>query len=293
MNDGTPIIIVKKKAHGGHAHHGGSWKVAYADFVTAMMAFFMVMWIMGLSEETKASIQGYFNDPFAKVRAAPRGETLFSTKSFPNSKPGKIQSEIAKSTATEKRDVKELERKIKSELKTELGKTGRIDLSDLAKYIDVKVTDEGLRIEFVEKTGSVFFESGNAIIRPSAAKLIARLAPIFARSGRKMIVEGHTDAQAYVGTAYTNWNLSTDRALALQTAMIHDGVSPDSFDGVRGYAATRLRDPQHPLDYSNRRVSLLLPFRTAQETKMAENMPKEAIGRRVQGYFSKPVEIAP
>ncbi|HWA82053.1 MAG TPA: flagellar motor protein MotB, partial [Fimbriimonadaceae bacterium] len=85
--DATPIIIKKKKSH-GHAHHGGSWKVAYADFVTAMMAFFMVMWIMGLSEDTKTKIQGYFNDPINFMKSQAHGSVVISPKSMPISKPG-------------------------------------------------------------------------------------------------------------------------------------------------------------------------------------------------------------
>ena len=107
MHDGTPIIVKKKKGHGGHAHHGGSWKVAYADFVTAMMAFFMVMWIMGLSEETRAQIQGYFNDPMGFMRNMPRSRNVINLQGAPP-KPSPASSTFEDGKRQDEKRLKEL-----------------------------------------------------------------------------------------------------------------------------------------------------------------------------------------
>src|SRR2546421_12165067 len=110
--DATPIIIKRKKAH-GHAHHGGSWKVAYADFVTAMMAFFMVMWIMGLSDETRAQIQGYFNDPIGFMKTQPRSRTVISVKGRPSNKPGQTSQHQNQPYRDEKAQIEALKKNLK------------------------------------------------------------------------------------------------------------------------------------------------------------------------------------
>jgi chemotaxis protein MotB len=286
MSD-APIIIKKKKAH-GHAHHGGSWKVAYADFVTAMWAFFMVMWIMGLSDDVKMKIQGYFNDPLGFMKNQPKSQSAFSVKAFPSSKAGSSSSK-----ATEAVFREEHERKSASELKEKITKAvaQSADLKDLLKHVEITVTPEGLRIELLESTGAVFFESGRAEIKPDALELIKRIASVLATTNRSMIVEGHTDAKPYAGKDYTNWDLSTDRALALRRALAIGGVGEGQFLGVRGLAATQLRKPSDPFHYSNRRVSILLPFEASKDQKI--DMPKVEEKSHVDGMFQPPLEIVP
>src|SRR5688572_5122276 len=143
MHDGTPIIIKKKKSHGGHAHHGGSWKVAYADFVTAMMAFFMVMWIMGLSEENRTIIAGYFNDPGAFMKTPPVSRNIMPLKGQEAPRPG--QSKMKENSAI---NTENKERKLQSEIKKAI--EGEVDLKVMLENIDMALTEEGLRIEFVE-----------------------------------------------------------------------------------------------------------------------------------------------
>ncbi|MGV3617629.1 MAG: flagellar motor protein MotB [Fimbriimonas sp.] len=268
MSEHTPIIIKKKKVHGGHGHHGGSWKVAYADFVTAMMAFFMVMWIMGLSDDTKSQIQGYFNDPLGFNKTLPRSKSVISIRGVPAMKPGTSREPDGK---RHEKDEKEL-RKVANEVKGQLEKTE--GLEKLMKQIEVLVTREGLRIEFVESSHMAFFQSGSSVLRPEARQMVAKIAPVLAKSGREMMVEGHTDAQPYAGKGFTNWDLSSGRALALRQALANGGVRYDQFKAVRGLAETELRDPEHPLSASNRRVSILLPW---EKEKAVEEPPKEDI----------------
>lgn len=282
----TPIIIKKKKVHGGHGHHGGSWKVAYADFVTAMMAFFMVMWIMGLSEDTKAQIQGYFNDPLGFMKNQPRLKISVSPPGSPNAGkgPGKGNGNDPS------RDEEQKMNKIKGEISEKMQAEG--DLSKLLEHIEMTITTEGLRIEFVESTVATFFASGQSTILPSAMKFVKRVGPILAQSGRPMIIEGHTDAEPYPSDSYNNWDLSADRANAMRRALQSSGVPYKQFCGVRALADTELKRPDKPLDVSNRRVSILLPF---QKPKGSSNeMPREEFEDRLKKQSGpSSVTIAP
>jgi chemotaxis protein MotB len=248
-------IIIKKKIVGGHAHHGGSWKVAYADFVTAMMAFFMVMWLMSMSEDTKDKIQGYFNDPLGFTSTAPKSHTILTMDGMPKPKPnvtaGKGSGEQAASS--EQNRLQQVKSKVERALADDHG------LSNLTKDIKVTLTTEGLLIQFIEAKGAVFFESGSNVIRPEALKVVAKIAPILTASRHQLEIQGHTDAQPFQGRINGNWALSTDRALALQSALEEDLVPDKQFSTLRGYAATHLLDPLHPLSYVNRRVTILLP----------------------------------
>ncbi|MCX7799256.1 MAG: OmpA family protein [Fimbriimonadales bacterium] len=295
MSEGAPIIIKKKKvSHGGH--HGGSWKVAYADFVTAMMAFFMVMWIMGLSDQDKALIQGYFQDPLGFVKNEPRAKVSIANfkSSPPRTGPWKQSGGSAQGVEEVRRldedQVRQIGREIGEALKEMAQKDGV--LKELVKQIELVVTPEGLRMEFIEGAGAVFFDSGCAVIRPEARRLIQRVAPLIAKSGRKLVIEGHTDARPYPpGRNYDNWDLSNDRAQAMRRLLKASGVPEDRVIEVRGFAATRLRRPDRPFDYSNRRVTVLLSFEHVEEKKVG--MPSADLESRIQGLFRRPVDIAP
>ncbi len=267
MNDGTPIIIKKKKA-APHAHHGGSWKVAYADFVTAMMAFFMVLWIMGLSDDTRTQIQGYFNDPHGFMKTLQRSTSVVSLPGVPPM----TRKDRPNQTIEDQQRVEVVKRQIENELHRD-----DTNPQSLSQYVDVQVTGEGLRIDFVETLGAVFFENGKAEIRPKARALIKRLAPILTQSHRTVVIEGHTDARPYPGTGYTNWDLSSDRANAMRRLLVQDGVAQHQIVEVSAYADTRLRVPENPNHFSNRRVTLLLPYekRMVEETLPAETMDEK------------------
>jgi chemotaxis protein MotB len=272
------VIIVKKKAAHGHGHHGGSWKVAYADFVTAMMAFFMVMWIMGLSEENKNIIQGYFNDPLGFNKTVPRSNAIVDLKMKPNStgrsgrSDGKGSHDI-KSVGDNAGELAKIEKAAKQLLESdpELAKA-------LKEHIDFRLTEEGLRLEFKEAATPVFFESGSAVLRKEGLKLIQKIGPFLAQKGCKIIVEGHTDSVGYGSKAsYSNWELSQDRAGAMRRALIGSGVNYGQFQGVMGYAETK---PLYPdtRDPRNRRVSVLVPKETTKEILGGgENEPKKEL----------------
>lgn len=288
MSDGTPIIIKKKKAH-AHGHHGGSWKVAYADFVTAMMAFFMVMWILGLSAETKALIQGYFNDPLGFTKNEPKSRVnIQPTNGSPYSGVGMDKGTGEKPVQTEREVAKEMQRDIERAAESV---SGSAEAAGLLSNLKLQITDEGLQLEFVENTGVVFFETGSATIRPIARVLIQRIAPILARSKRKMLIDGHTDARPYPSDHYDNWDLSNDRATAIRRALRSGGVTERQIIAVRAFADTRLKNPDDPDHFSNRRVTVLLPWMRDGESAVA--MPREILSADVRAAFKKPVGIEP
>lgn len=264
----TPIIIKKKKVAGHGGHHGGSWKVAYADFVTAMMAFFMVMWIMGLSPETKEKIQGYFNDPHGFMKNLPRTKTVIAINGMPVSKAGESKNPAATPFEREHESQKALEKDIKKSVSESQ------QLKEIMEHVDIQLTPEGLRIEFLEDKND-FFQSGGSVLKPSALKVINLIGPKLAASGRPVIVEGHTDAVPFAGDPLRNFALSTERAVALQTALGRTGIAADKFLYVKGMGDRELRDPEHPTSGVNRRVTILLPFNSPQNAKI--EMPKEEI----------------
>ncbi len=244
-SNSQPIIVIKKK--GEHAaHHGGAWKVAYADFVTAMMALFIVLWLMSTSEEVKQAVGGYFLDPsghgkMAGSAIAGQGETLAMKKDDMNQLKDKLQQAI-----------KELP-----------------DFQKLEKNVKMTVTGEGLRIELIENEKGMFFESGSAQPSEEGRDLLAKMARELGDLPNNILIEGHTDAKPYPGATYTNWELSADRANAARRIMQDEGLRPDQVSQVRGFAAQSLRDPAHPEDASNRRISVIVQYRNAQPTPAA------------------------
>ncbi|MBX3119744.1 MAG: OmpA family protein [Fimbriimonadaceae bacterium] len=296
MAEVQPIIIKKKKVVAG-GHHGGSWKVAYADFVTAMMAFFMVMWIMGMDSETRSMIQGYFNDPLGFVKNPPKTQTAFSIPGSPKPKEGvagsKGMSPDTRSTSEKQSAEMQLQKENLESVKTKIEKALSADpeLKGLLKYVSLTVTDEGLLVELTEAVGAVFFESGSYAIRPEAMKLISKVGPILSHSGYKIIVKGHTDAMPYAGSGYTNWDLSTDRAQAMRRALSQNGVAEDQFVSVTGLADKELKNTADPNHFSNRRVTLLLPYK--KPIGMSEDLSIDAFKQVNQGAFSRDVVIAP
>ncbi len=235
-NKTRPIIVIKKKGgHGGH--HGGAWKVAYADFVTAMMALFIVLWLMNSSEKVKKAVAGYFNDP--RGTSTLMGTTMTGT--------GESVT-VAKSN-----DLQKLKDKLEQEIKA------RKDLEKLSKQIEITITPEGLRIELIEDKNGTFYKSGSARLSDQGQELLALLASELKTLPNNLLIEGHTDATQYSHDAnYTNWELSADRANAARRLMQQDGVRSDQVTQIRGYADQLLRVKNNPYDPSNRRISILV-----------------------------------
>jgi chemotaxis protein MotB len=233
----TPPIIVKKKiSHGGH--HGGAWKVAYADFVTAMMSLFIVLWLMNTSKPIQDAVSGYFKDP-----------------SGVSTKPGSDAAGPPKVITVKKEDMEQL----KADLEKAISEVS--NFSKFKSHIVMTITSEGLRIELLESAGGTFFDSGSAKITGDSVGVISALAEELGKLPNKLAIEGHTDSKPYgPGALYTNWELSSDRANAARRLMQANGVRPDQVTQVRGFANQRLRKPDYPLDPSNRRISVIVKY---------------------------------
>jgi chemotaxis protein MotB len=231
----APIIVVKKKGgHGGH--HGGAWKVAYADFVTAMMALFIVLWLTSQSSKVKEAVAGYFNDP--KGTASLLGTTMAGNGIEV------VQDDPA---------LKQLKEKLEAEIKA------KKELEKLSKQIEITITPEGLRIELLESKNGTFYESGSARLSDNGQELLGLLAGELKTLPNKLQIEGHTDAAQYSNNAdYSNWELSADRANSARRLMQQDGVRQDQVTQIRGYADQMLRVKDNPYDPSNRRISILV-----------------------------------
>lgn len=237
MDKTRPIIILKKKGgHGGH--HGGAWKVAYADFVTAMMALFIVLWLLNSSKQIQVAVGGYFKDPTGtakKVGSNMVGSGENFTLTRDNMAKLKEQLQIA---------IKQM-----------------TDFEKLKSHIEMTVTAEGLRIELSESAKGTFFDSGSAKLNSDGSEMLVTLAKELGNLPNKLSIEGHTDSSPYAPSAtYGNWELSSDRANAARRVMQANGIRSDQITQVRGFADQRLRKPDAPLDPSNRRISLIVQY---------------------------------
>ena len=252
----SEIIIIKKKvAHGG-GHHGGAWKVAYADFVTAMMALFIVLWLMNASKQVQEAVGGYFKDPrgTAKVVGTNRNGGGF--------------------VALKKEDMSKLKEQL-------LQSIHHLDPGNkLKNQIEITVTQEGLRIEMMESAKGTFFQLGSAKPTPALIELLNLLAGELGKLPNNLSIEGHTDSKPYSSArGYDNWDLSSDRANAARRLMQTGGLRGGQVSKVRGFADQRLRLPKIPEDPSNRRISLIVQYQIQNSSEVA---PKIAASSATQ-----------
>jgi chemotaxis protein MotB len=249
------IIVVRRPRKGEHGHHGGAWKVAYADFVTAMMAFFLVMWIMAQSKEVKVAVAGYFRDPGAFETV--RGDGVLDGGKSPEAG-GLVAADTGLSLAAEQQVLAAAAERIRQDL------LRAQNLAELRDQIEFKLTTEGLRIDLVDRTGSSFFDTGRSVLRGEAAVILEVIAREIGRLQNDVVVEGHTDSAPYgSGAKYGNWELSADRANAARRQMEEAGMSRGQVQAVRGFADTQLHVADAPLDPRNRRVSIVVRSRAA------------------------------
>jgi chemotaxis protein MotB len=241
--DPAPLIIVRKKKRGHGGHHGGAWKVAYADFVTALMALFIVLWLVNTNQAVRDAVSGYFKDP--RGYGKEKGTALTGVPK----EPPKAAAEVSKD------NMKDLKKKIEEAMK-------RLpDLNKLKNQVEITITDEGLRIELLETDKGAFFESGSSHPTTFGQELMELLAVEIGKLENYVMIEGHTDSKPYVSpVGYSNWELSADRANAARRIMQATGLRSEQVSEVRGYADQQLRKPQNPADASNRRISLIVKF---------------------------------
>ncbi len=254
--ESPPIIVKKVKGH--HGAHGGAWKVAYADFVTALMALFIVLWVMGQSAEVKEAVASYFKDPIG-----------FSDKSksmWNNEYPGIVNNPLENdptNTAMEKERLKEMGQSILQDLASSK------EFVNMMDQITIDFVDEGLRIEMSDTENDIFFEIGTTKLNEKAQLLLEKIGHQIAKLPNKIVVEGHTDSRPYTGdgTGYTNFELSAERANSARRALTVGGVPDSQFDEVRGYADRLLKDKNDPFNAKNRRISVIVKYSKSSEEK--------------------------
>ncbi len=226
---GEATIVIIRKPRRRRRRHGGAWKVALADFVTAMMALFMVLWLWQSSDETQQAVAAYFQDPDAPAGAG--GQSRQSDQ-------GRL-SDVAASIRRSLRDMP--------------------GLASLSDYIAVSETPEGLRIELLENEGGTFFQTGSPSPTGLGSGALKLIAAELDELPNELVIEGHTDSRPFTArNNYSNWDLSTDRANSARRILIAGGVGARQIVQVRGFADVRLRRPGAPEDPSNRRVSIIV-----------------------------------
>jgi chemotaxis protein MotB len=239
--DDKPRIIKKKcRLPHGAGHHGGAWKVAYADFVTAMMALFLVLWLLGASNSReKAVIAHYFREP--GVFSGSRGI-------IPQGGEDKLGSGIIQAPTMET---------IHAHIKE--GLAGLKDIISLEDQVPITITPEGIMIEMIDKEKQAFFELSSATVKPIMSKILKLIANEIKGTQNKLIIAGHTDARPFHNESYySNWELSAARALNTRRDLEEAGIRPERFEQVVGYADRKLRVPNDPLASENRRISILI-----------------------------------
>jgi len=247
-----PLIIVRKKADHHDDEHGGAWKVAYADFVTAMMALFIVLWLLSASEKVQKAVGGYFQDPTGKGKQV-----------------GSTNGGAGETLTLSEKQLKEIKEKIEQAMKQIPA------FKDMQNQIKMTMTAEGLRIDLLETKRGLFFENGDPRPTEAGGTLLKVLAGELAKLPNKVAIEGHTDSTPYGRPDYSNWELSADRANAARRILSEAGLDDNRISQVRGFADQRLLLPKDPDNPSNRRISIIVRNQgmDEQDEKMAAAPP--------------------
>ncbi|GMR19874.1 MAG: hypothetical protein BMS9Abin36_0469 [Gammaproteobacteria bacterium] len=285
MDNKKQPIIIKKIVRGGHGHHGGSWKVAFADFATAMMAFFMLMWLMGgTSDSEKAAISEFFVNPSAAIGTSNTPTPTSSALQGPGGastsmiqlggamdlSKGEGQKLNEKMPDDEKviKKAEELEKKrlesLMEKLKEAIEESGA--LKPFKDQMKIEITPEGLRIQIVDKENRPMFSSGRADLKDYSSEILYELASFINEVPNHISITGHTDATPYAGKPdYSNWELSADRANAARRALILGGMGKNKIGRVVGLSSTLLFDKKNPLNPINRRISIIVMNKATEE----------------------------
>jgi chemotaxis protein MotB len=276
MAEKKPIIIKRVKKVMGHGHHGGAWKIAYADFVTAMMAFFLLMWLLAsTTEDQRRGISDYFQNPMKvslmggdgvgeQTRPIPGGGEDFRLSEGEVARIAKRESE---EQAEAERSAHELERleQLKNTIEAAIDEIPT--LQQFKGQLLLDLTSEGLRIQIVDRESRPMFDSGSAQLKPYARELLAELSVILNKTPNRLSISGHTDATPFSGGAagYSNWELSNDRANSARRELVAAGLYDEKVMRVVGLASTVLLDKDSPTNPMNRRISIVVMNRDAEQ----------------------------
>ena len=284
-------IIIKRVKKGGHGHHGGAWKIAYADFVTAMMAFFLLMWLLGSTTEgDKKGIADYFNSPLkismmggsgsGDSSSIIRGGGTDLSRSSGQVKQGEVE---AKKRAINLQALKAEQRRaelarlqaIREKVEEVLASNPK--LAAMRSQIRLDMTADGLRIQIVDELNRAMFDSGSAVVQPHMRELLREIGSVLAQGPNRLTLEGHTDAQPFAAgeRGYSNWELSSDRANASRRELVAGGLPDERVLRVQGLASSQLFEPESPASPANRRISIIVMNREAEERILSPAAPPE------------------
>ncbi len=275
-----PIIVKKKKRHGGH--HGGAWKVAYADFVTAMMAFFLVMWLVAQDQEVKEVVAAYFNDPvgFSKAYSGSilegGGSAIMENINIPNESRMEFEKMVQQQLKSAGEDILETLKDLP-------------EFNQVQSLIEIELTAEGLRIQLIESSKesiSGFYKLGSRELNKKGKTILTAISKELMKLKNNIVIEGHTDSRRYVyNEKYSNWELSADRANSARKLMEEVGLPKGRVEAVRGYADNRLRFEDDPYDPRNRRIAIIV-LNDYAETRFKELQSSEWIAGHGQQVIS-------
>jgi chemotaxis protein MotB len=274
-------IIIKRVRKGGHNKHGGAWKIAYADFVTAMMAFFLLMWLLGSTTEgDKKGIADFFNAPLkvALMGGSGAGDSSHvvrgggsdMTRTTGQVKDGDVAARKklislkaleAEHKRAEAARLEALKKKVEEALEASP------KLAPMMSQIRLDMTRDGLRIQIVDEQNRPMFDSGSAVVKPYMRELLREIGSVLAEVPNRLALEGHTDAQPFSGgeRGYSNWELSSDRANASRRELGVGGLPDDRVLLIQGLASSVLFDPADPVNPVNRRISIIVMNRDAED----------------------------
>ena len=257
MAPDTPVIVVKKIKKAAHGHHGGAWKVAYADFVTAMMAFFLMLWLIGsLSESDKEGLSRFFSSPSAMVDGAGANRSVinFTGETRPESEMDPDPSNTEPNDETVEIPLDELLLMLKEQIETSEA------FKDSREQLMLDITFEGLRIQMIDDEERPMFDLGRAVLKPYAVEMLQALGSTIAIVPNRVSVAGHTDSKMFSAgrVGYSNWELSSDRANAARRALASTMRAEAQFGRIVGLADSAPYDVENPENPANRRISIVV-----------------------------------
>jgi chemotaxis protein MotB len=281
-----PVIIKKIKKNKGHGHHGGAWKLAYADFVTAMMAFFLLMWLVGATDEkTKRGIAEYFQDP-DKVSLLEDNNGGARTSliqgggaDLASEEQGQVNN--GRTTEIEEDSPEEIEKKaeqidleqlelLKKKIQSMID--ANPNLAEFKDQIKLETTQEGLRVQIIDNKNTPMFKIASAETEPDVQLILRKLAPVINELPNKITINGHTDALPFPAnqTGYTNWELSSDRANAARYELNQGGLAEEKILRVIGLSSSIPYNPKDALDPMNRRISIIVMNKKTEQQILEE-----------------------
>jgi chemotaxis protein MotB len=289
MADANQNIIIKRIKKCPHVAHGGAWKIAFADFMTATMAFFLMLWILSsTNKEEQKEIASYFRDPTI-IEASP-DILIPNVKKHGNTNSvidmGGMQDAPMSTDGDKPEDkAKEQEELIKAKEQIEQLIEKNQELNKFKEQLQIDITPNGLSVQLIDDRKRPMFDSGVDVPKDYAAAILRELSTVLKKTHNKISILGHTDSLQYKGsTDYTNWELSADRANAARREFIAGGVKPERFAQVVGLADTIPYDRENPYNPRNRRISIIVLTKEAEENlqKLSSSAPVKVLKEQLQ-----------